>query len=87
VNSWFTKLRRDLDRQILYKKSRIRFRVSGFEESKYSSLLHFELPVTEIPIWPRTVGSEGDSQPSISTKVRFRVSRCEELKDLTLGHH
>jgi hypothetical protein len=28
------------------------YRVSGFEESKYSTLLHFELPVTEIPIWP-----------------------------------
>jgi hypothetical protein len=27
------------------------YQVLGFEESKYSTLLHFELPVTEIPIW------------------------------------
>jgi hypothetical protein len=30
--------------------------------------------------------SGGDSQPSISSKVRFRVSGFEESKDLTLLH-
>jgi hypothetical protein len=33
-----------------------------------------------------TVGSEGDSQPSISSNVRFWVLGFEESKDLTLLH-
>jgi hypothetical protein len=58
MNSWFTKLRKDLNRWIQdiescwisYKNLSIRFR--GFEESKDLTLLHFELPISEILIRP-----------------------------------
>jgi hypothetical protein len=46
----------------------------------------FRTPGYRNPDTARTVGSGGDSQPSISSKVRFRVSGFEESKDLTLFH-
>ena len=44
----------------------------------------FRTPGYRNPDIARTVRSGGDSQPSISSKVRFRVSGFEESKDLTL---
>jgi hypothetical protein len=38
------------------------------------------------PDMARTVGSGGDSQSSISSKVRFLVSGFEESNDLILLH-
>jgi hypothetical protein len=47
----------------------------------------FRTPGYRNPDTARTVESGEDSQPSISSKVRFRVSGFEESKDLTLLHH
>jgi hypothetical protein len=62
------------------------YRVSEFEELEDSTLLHFELPITEVLIWLGLSDQGRDSQPSISPKVGFWVSGFEELKDSTLLH-
>ena len=64
------------------------YRISGFGVRRVEILdsLAFRTPGYRNPDTARTVGSGEDSQPSISVKVRFRVSGFEEPKDSTLGH-